>query len=125
MSTVGRTNYKESDGKAIEVTLVGTVEGAAQLIYAEGMFGFAHDSGDSGDTIAMGQEAQILYQVTVPSGLSVAKGDILYVDTAQVTGNIPDDAAWGTSSGGTNVAVFRVVEAKDANNVVICRFIWT
>lgn len=124
MSSVGRNSYKDSDGKAVEVTLSYTVEGNRQVVQVENLFGLTMDSGDSGDTIALEQDYQTTYQLAVPSGLSVSKGDILYIDTDQITGHTPDDAAWAVTFGGNKVAVFRAVEAKDANNVVIGRFIW-
>jgi hypothetical protein len=116
MPDVGKNVYKESDGKAVNVDLLYTVE-ALQIAVVDGWIGVTMESGDSGDTIAL-EIAQVERQFEVPSTLSVNKGDIVYVEVADVTGHTPDSTAYGTSAGAGKVAFFKATAAKDANNVV-------
>jgi hypothetical protein len=112
----GENTYKESDGKAVNVVLSYTVD-KDQLCVVEGWLGIAGASGDSGDQIALSVD-EYEYQLTVPSGLSVAKGDIVYITVADLTGHIPDDTAYTTSAGAGKVALMKATAAKDSNNVV-------
>lgn len=115
-TVAGSKTYFESDGKAVNVSLLYTVLKDA-LVYIEGWLGFSGQSGDSGDTIALiadNRERQVL----VPAGLSVAKGDIVYITVATVTGHYPDDEAYTTSAGAGKRAFIKATAAKDANNVV-------
>ncbi len=116
MPDVGKNVYKESDGKAVNVDLLYTVE-ALQIAVVDGWLGITMESGDSGETIAL-EIAQVERQFEVPSTLSVNKGDIVYVEVADVTGHTPDSTAYGTSAGAGKVAFFKATAAKDANNVV-------
>jgi len=113
---VGKKTWKESDGKAVNVTLVSTVQ-SQQVIYAEQWVGVAVGSGDSGDTIAMDVD-QVERQFEVPSTLTVNKGDIVYLTLANRTGNVFADNAYSTSAGAGKVAFFKATATKDANNVV-------
>jgi Uncharacterized conserved protein (DUF2190) len=112
---VGDTFF-ESDGLAVNVTLSATVK-AAQLAVVQGWVGITGESGDSGETIALVCDDRE-YQFYVPVGLAVAKGDIVYVTLATVTGHTPQDAAYTTASGAGKVALFKATAAKDANNLV-------
>ena len=116
MFAVGKSVYKESDGNGIHVTLTATVEGK-QLAYVNGWAGITGESGNSGETIAL-DISGIERQFEVPAGLAVNKGDKVYIDTAQVTGHTPNDAAYSTSSGAGKIPVFKATSAKDGNNVV-------
>lgn len=109
-------SYFESDGKAVNVDLLYTVT-KGQPIVAEGWLGVAGGNGDSGDTIALIADNRE-YQFLVPDGLSVAKGAIVYITVATITGHYPDDEAYTTSAGGGKVAFFKATAAKDANNIV-------
>lgn len=117
----GENTYKESDGKAVNVTLSATVS-RGDVVYADGWLGIAAESGVSGDSIALIIEP-VEYQFTVPAALSVSKGDTVYIDTAQVTGHIPDDAGYATASGAGLLPLFKATADKDVNNVVTGIFI--
>jgi hypothetical protein len=112
----GENTHFESDGKAVDVTLSYTVP-KGQVAVVESWLGIAGSSGDSGDEIALIVDDRE-YQFTVPAGLAVAKGAIVYVTVADLTGHIPDDTAYGTSAGAGKIAFFKATAAKDANNVV-------
>jgi len=116
MAAVGKQVYKESDGRAVNVDLLYSVE-ALQVAVVDDWLGITLESGDSGDVIAL-EIAGIERQFEVPSTLSVAKGAIVYVEVADVTGHTPDDTAYSTSAGAGKVAFFKATAAKDANNVV-------
>jgi hypothetical protein len=53
-----------------------------------------------------------------PAGLAVAKGAIVYITLATVTGNYPDDGAYVTTAAAGAVAFFKATANKDANNMV-------
>jgi predicted RecA/RadA family phage recombinase len=112
----GENTYLESDGKAVNVALTYTVA-KGQLVVVENWLGIASDDGSSGDTIALSIDERE-YQVTVPSGLAVAKGDKIYIEVADLTGHIPDDTAYSTTAGAGKVAFFKATAAKDSNHVV-------
>lgn len=115
--TVGKSVYKESDGQAVNVDLLYTVE-ALQVAVIDGWVGVTMESGDSGDTIALEVAVGVERQFEVPSTLAVAKGDIVYVEVADVTGHTPDDSAYSTTAGAGKVAFFKATAAKDSNNIV-------
>lgn len=117
MADVGKNVYKESDGQAVNVDLLYTVE-ANQLIVADGWTGITMAAGESGDTIALDIQMGIERQLEVPSSLSVSKGDIIYLEVADVTGHTPDSTAYSTSAGSGKIALMKTTSAKDANNVV-------
>lgn len=112
----GENSYKESDGRAVNVDLLYTVD-TGQVAYVDGWLGVMSASGDSGDERALDINP-IERQFTVPSGLSVSKGDIVYIDITDLTGHIPDDAAYSTSAGSNKVAYFKATADKDDNDVV-------
>ncbi len=113
--TVGAGHF-ESEGKSVTVTLTSTVA-KDRVVVVQGWTGIANNDGDSGDSISLSVDNRE-YQVEVPSGLTVNKGDILYITVATVTGHYPDDAAFTTSAGSGKVAFLKATAAKDANNVV-------
>jgi hypothetical protein len=115
-TVAGKPAYFNSDGKAVNVALLHTVAKDA-VVYVDKWLGLAGDDGDSGDTIALVADDRE-YQFKVPSGLSVAKGDIVYITVATVTGHYPDDEAYGTSAGAGAWAFFKATRAKDSNNIV-------
>lgn len=108
--------YFESDGKAVNVDLLYTV-GKAEVAVVDGWLGIAGQSGDSGDQIALIVDDRE-YQFYVPSSLSVSKGDIVYLEVADVTGHTPDDTAYGTSAGAGKIAFFKATADKDDNDLV-------
>lgn len=108
--------HLESDGKAVNVDLLYTVLKGA-LAVVDGWVGVAGSSGDSGDSIALAVDDRE-YQVVVPSGLAVSKGDILYIESADVTGHTPDDTAYTTSPGAGKVAFMKATADKSATHMV-------
>lgn len=117
----GENTYLDNDGRAVDVALTATVA-ANQVAVVEGFVGIAVKGGDSGDTVALTIDDRA-YQFTVPASLSVSKGATVYVDITDLTGHIPDDSAYYTASGSNRVALFKALEAKDSNNVVIGKLI--
>jgi len=115
-TVAGAKAWFESDGKSVNVDLLYTVVKGA-VIYADGWLGLAAADGVSGDSIAEIVDDRE-YQFKVPAGLSVDKGDIVYITVATVTGHYPDDEAYGTSAGAGKIAFFKATAAKDANNIV-------
>jgi hypothetical protein len=115
-TVAGSVTWFESDGKAVNVDLLYTVAKGA-VIVADDWLGIAGADGDSGDSIALVADNRE-YQFKVPAGLTVAKGAIVYVTLATVTGHYPDDEAYTTSAGSGKIAFFKATAAKDANNIV-------
>src|SRR5690606_38413317 len=101
----GSSTYFESDGRAVNVDLTATVAKGAVAV-EDGWVGVAGRDGDSGDTIALAVDDRE-YQFEVPTGLSVSKGDIVYITVATITGHYPDDEAYTTSAGAGKVAFFK------------------
>lgn len=116
-TVAGVPTFFESDGKAVNVTLNAgdVVKGA--VIYAEGWLGIAGEDADSGETLALIVDDRE-HQFEVPSGLAVAKGAIVYITVATVTGHYPDDEAYTTTAGAGKIAFFKATAAKDAGNMV-------
>ena len=112
---VGNTFF-ESDGKAVNVDLTATVV-KAQVAVVDGWAGITGSAGESGDTIALIADDRE-YQFEVPGTLDVSKGDIVYLEVADVTGHTPDSTAYSTTSGGGKVAFFKATSDKDANDIV-------
>jgi plastocyanin len=113
---VGTEVWKESEGRSVNVSLTATVV-AKQVAVVEAWLGLTAEAGDSGDNIALLIDQQE-YQFEVPTGLTVAKGDIVYIEVADLTGHTPDDTAYSTSSGAGKEALFKATAAKDDNDVV-------
>jgi len=111
----GVLSYKESDGLALNVSLLYTVV-ALQVAVVDGWLGVAMEDGESGEIIAL-DISQIERQFTIPSGLDPAVGAIVYVEIADLTGHTPDDSAYSTSAGSGKVAFYKATAAKDANHV--------
>lgn len=111
----GQYTEFESDGKAVNVTLSYNTA-AKHVAFIEGWLGVTNESGASGATIALSVDRRE-YQFSVPSTLTVNKGDTVYVDTSDLTGHVPDDTAYSTTSG-SNTALFKATADKDAYNMV-------
>lgn len=112
----GENTYQESDGKSVQVALTSTVA-KGKVTYADGFLGIALADGISGQNVNLNIDDRE-YQFTVPSGLSVAKGQVVYVDVTSLTGHYPNDAAYSTSAGSNKIRLFKATAAKDGNNVV-------
>jgi len=117
----GLLSYFDNDGKAVNVTLTAAVA-KGQVVVAQGWVGIAESNGVIGETIALAIDDRA-YQFTVPAALAVAKGEIIYLVLASVTGHTPQDAAYTKVPAAGSVAFFKAMEAKDANNVVIGRML--
>ena len=116
MATAVNT-YFDNEGRAVDVALLYTIA-AKDVVYIEGFLGISVAAGVSGGSAVVLVDHRA-YQFTVPTGLAVAKGDTVYVDISDLTGHHPDDTAYSTTSGAGLIALFKAVEAKDANDVVI------
>lgn len=116
-TVAGTTTYFESDGKAVNVTLTDgdVVKGAVAVV--NGWLGIAGEDADSGETLALMVDDRE-YQFVVPVGLTVNKGDIVYITQATITGHYPDDEAYTTTAGAGKLAFFKATAVKDANNIV-------
>lgn len=114
---VGKQTYKESDGQAVNVTLISDYVQNDQVIYADGWVGVNVDSGDSGDLRAL-DISMIERQFTVPTALAVVKGDVIYLTLANRTGNVFADNAYTKTAGAGKVAFFKATSDQDANDVV-------
>jgi plastocyanin len=108
--------FFESDGKAVDVNLLYEVD-KGQLAVVEGWLGIAGADGASGEQIALIVDDRE-YQFEVPSTLSVSKGNIVYIEIADITGHDVDSTAYGTSAGAGKIALFKATMDKDANNIV-------
>lgn len=117
----GENTYKESDGLSVQVTLSYTT-GARRVAYVEGWLGITHESGDSGDVVAMSIDERE-YQLTLPASFAGAKGDDVYIDVSAVTGHIPNDAGYYKTSGSNRRRIFKLTSAQDANNVAYAKMV--
>lgn len=118
---VANAANKITDGKAIPVTLSSAVSNG-DLIYVSGWLGIANDDGVSGATIGMTIE-DFEYVFHVGSGINPQKGNIVYIDTTQLTGHLPTLAGYSLSSGSNLIRAFKATKNKDSNNYVRGRFL--
>ena len=109
-----KTAHYESEGLAIQRILVGSVAGV-QLV-SDGLWaGINNEAGVSGDLRAWSIDGGI-YQFYVPDSLSVNDGDIVYLELADITGNIPEDTAYSITPGAGKIALFKALENKVTAN---------
>lgn len=109
----GKAN-RRTDGKAIDLVVPATrTWEAGKPVYAQGWHGFSMAAGVADDVVAAEIE-QSVWEVVLPSGVTAAKGDIIYISTDGA------NTLSGTAGSGT-VEFGRVVLAKDANNVAWVR----
>lgn len=114
----GESTHFDNDGKAVNVTLDYATP-ANEVVYVDGFLGITAQSGLSGDEVALTIDRRA-YQFTVPDSLDVSKGDKVYIITANVDINHqPPDDAYTTSSGAGRIALFKAIEDKDSDNVVV------
>ena len=100
---------KRTDGRAVDVVSTVALEKDVP-VYLEGFHGFTMDRCAANDSVAIDVAEQV-WEFAVPAGVSAPKGTTLYIST---DGNHTISA----TSGAGVVAFAKVVEAKDANNVV-------
>lgn len=117
----GAQTWMDNDARAVDVSLTSAVD-KDTVAYVEGWLGITNRKGASGDTVSLTVDNRA-YQFTVPSGLAVAKGDVVYITVATLTGHYPQDSAYTTTSGAGKVPLFKAQKAKDSNNMVIGRLI--
>lgn len=97
-----------SDGKAVDIAYnYSTPKEKGNPVLIDGFHGILMDNASSGETVAI-EIATREHEITVPGGVTAAKGAILYITSAGVITN--------TKSG--NRAFLKVTEAKDSNNIV-------
>lgn len=107
--------YKESNGRAVDVTLSAGAEDFT-VLYADGFLGILQASGNSGETRSLNINSGEERQFRVPDGLSVSKGDTVYVDITDVTGQTLDDSAFSTNGAGTTPKkLFKATADKDTS----------
>lgn len=94
-----------SDGKAVDITLTAVTTKDTPVL-EDGFHGIAMTDGSSGDIIAI-EIAQREHEITVPSAVTAAKGDVLYLDATGTITNTDTDRAF-----------MKVTLAKDSNNIV-------
>ncbi|MGB5047828.1 MAG: capsid cement protein [Caldilineaceae bacterium] len=107
---------KYSDGKAVDVTPIATVV-KDQVAVIEGWMGITNQAAASGELIAMSLKGE--YQFKVPTALAVVKGEIVRIDTTDLTGNTPDDTAYNKDAeSSTNRNLFRATSDQNADDIV-------
>lgn len=103
-----------SQGTKIEVTFTSAVEDG-DLAYADGWLGFVPRDKASGEKANLDiEDAQ--YDIVLPTALGLSKGDEVFVDITDLTGHIPDDSAYATSSGANTVKLGRCVIDQDGTS---------
>lgn len=118
MTTVAATtsHYLEQDDDAVDVRYGADVV-KDQLAYVDGFLGITNQAGTSDGYGSLTVDDRA-YQFSVPSTLSVSKGDTVWIDITDLTGHTPNDSAYYTSTGSNRIRLFRAIEDKDSNNVV-------
>lgn len=115
MATAGAAKFT-TDGKSVDVRLGATVE-QFDVVYREGWLGLAATDGDSDDYISLLIDERE-YIFDVGASLSVAKGNIVYVDPTVLEGNQPALSGYTTTSGGSVIPLFKATTAKRSDNTV-------
>lgn len=113
----GENSFFDNDGGAVDVYPLYPLE-KNQVAYVDGWLGITSDRAESGELLALDITPRA-YQFTVPAGLAVSKGDVVFITVANVTEHIPDDNAYSTTAGTGKIAFFKATTDKDADNVVI------
>jgi TctA family transporter len=113
---VGLDTHRSSYARSVTLPLSYTVL-ADQIALINGFVGITETSGDSGDSIALDIERQVI-EVELPSALvsTLAVGEIVYVIEANVTGHTFDDNAF-TKTATSNKAFLKVTELISATVV--------
>lgn len=117
---VGMTHH-ESDGRSIQLTPHYTIV-KDQIVVIEGWLVIADRNAESGDLTAF-ETFQQERQLKVPTAFNPAVGDLIYIDTADLTGHTPDNTAYSISSGAGKQVLGKVTKVKDANDIVRIIFI--
>lgn len=101
---------KRTDGRAVDVLVSGAAVEKDAPVYFQGFHGFTMDRAEVGELVAIDVAEQV-WEIEIPSALAAAKGATLSIST---DGNHTIGAAEAADS----VPFVKVVEAKDANNIV-------
>lgn len=100
---------KRTDGRAVDVVAAAALEKDTP-VYISGFHGFTMDRAEAGESVAIDVAEQV-WEFDVPPAVAAAKGATLYIST--------DGTHTISATAGAGVVAFaKVVEAKDANNVV-------
>jgi thiamine pyrophosphokinase len=103
--------YKRTDGRAIDVVSAVNLEKGTP-VYLQGFHGFTMDRVVASIDQAVAIDvAEQVWEFAVPAGLTAPKGTTLYISTNGAH-------TITTTAGAGYVAFAKVVEAKDANNIV-------
>lgn len=113
---IGETFF-DNDGKGVHVNLSYSLS-KGDVAYVQGLLGIAATDGDSGEEIALTIDFRA-YQFQVPSGLSVTKGQTVYVDITSLTGHRPQSGAYYTASGANRYPLFKALKDKNASTDVV------
>jgi hypothetical protein len=103
--------HKLNTGLSVEIEVTSTIE-AGELAYVDGFLGMNVREIESGESGVLDIEpAQ--WDVILPTTLDLSKGDIIYVDVTDLTGHVPDDSAFSTTSGGSKVKWAKAMTDQD------------
>lgn len=105
---------RRRDGHSVDVTLSSTVA-EGDLAYVEGWLGVVPREGVSGEGIELNIE-DAEFDLILPTALGLSKGDEVYVDITDLTGHIPDDSAYATSSGANTIKLGRCKIDQDGSS---------
>ena len=115
VATDGNHHFR-SDGNAVQVNLLYTVINL-QPAYIEGWLGMVTQPGDSGELSALSLRGEYVFEV--PAALDVAKGEVVRIDTTDLTGHTPDDTAYNkNAASATNLSFFKATMDKNGSNLV-------
>lgn len=104
---------RRGDGRSISLVVpVGQTWKSGDPVYANGFHGFVIHGGAAGDVATVEIDTSV-YEVDLGAGITGAKGDTIYITTA-------DGTLSGTSGAG-KVAFGKVYLAKDSNNIAYVR----
>jgi len=107
----GENGHKLNTGLSVEIEVTSDID-TGELAYVNGFLGFnvrAIESGESG--VLDIEPAQ--WDVILPTALNLSKGNLIYVDVTDLTGHIPDDSAFSTTSGGSKVKWAKAMTDQD------------
>lgn len=118
MMAVGKSIHRRAMARAVTLELDYTIEND-QLVLVDGILGLSVDGGDSGDSVAIEREPQVI-DIEVPAALyaTLAVGDKLYVVAANVTGHTLNDDAY-TKTATANLYLGFVTELLDNDTIAL------
>jgi hypothetical protein len=115
--TAGSETWKESDGRAVSLTLTYAVT-AGDVCYINGFMGIAMATGIAGDIVAFDIFPDERW-LEVPAALNVAIGDEIWIDVPNMGSNHKVPSAAFLKATATNARRFgRCVETESSDNIV-------